>query len=279
MLLGPALLFCPGNRPDRFEKALAAADQVVLDLEDGVAADDKGSARDAVVAFLGRRADRVVVRINRPLSEHGRADAAAVIAAGARVLLLPKTEMTAEIEALRDIPHDGPPPQLIATVETARGALALGSILACPGVAAVSWGPYDLAADLGLKAVRGEDGRYLGPLEQIRNLILVHAAAACVPMLDTVTSELSNDRLLRRDADEAALLGLGGKFIIHPSQAAAIRAAFRPNEAEVARSRRMLAAVEGQAVLVFEGEMIDEPMLRRARRILAMSEPSPADAP
>ena len=100
-------------------------------------------------------------------------------------------------------------------------------------------------------------------------LMVVCVAAAGKIALDTVTTELDRDAVIRADAGEAALLGFRGKFAIHPKQVPVIRAAFRPDEVEVARSLRMLAAGEGRGAVLFEGEMIDEPMLRRARGIVA----------
>jgi citrate lyase subunit beta/citryl-CoA lyase len=272
LTLGPALLFCPGDRPERFAKARAAADNPVLDLEDGVGAANKGMARTAVASFLKEAPERTIVRINRPLTELGGADVAAIAAGGARTVLLPKTEAGAEIAALRQASAVCADLAIIATIETARGVLALGDILAQAGVVAVSWGPYDLAADLGLTAVRAPDGRYLGPIEQIRNQILLHAAAAGVAMLDTVTTEIANTALLQRDVAEAALLGMSGKFVVHPSQVAAVRTEFTPPAEVVARSRRMLDAADGRAVFLFEGEMVDEPILRRAKTVVARAE-------
>jgi citrate lyase subunit beta/citryl-CoA lyase len=274
-VLGPALLFCPGDRPERFAKALAVADNPVLDLEDAVGGAGKAAARAAVAAFLPTAPERIVVRINRPLTELGQEDARVVTAAGVRTVLLPKTDAGAEIAALRaGRPHLA----IIATIETARGVLALGDILAQEGVVAVSWGPYDLAADLGMAAVRRADGRYLGPIEHIRDQILLHAAAAGVPMFDTVTTEIANAALLQRDVGEAVLLGMHGKFNVHPSQVAAVRAEFAPPAELVERSRRMLDAAAGRAVFQFDGEMVDEPILRRARTIVARAERAQASA-
>jgi citrate lyase subunit beta/citryl-CoA lyase len=267
--IGPSLLFCPGDRPERFSKATAVADTAVLDLEDGVASTAKDGARDNVCSFLKERGLKtVVVRINHPKTQRGRDDASSVLAAGCDLLLLPKTETVAEVDAVVSSAK-GVGPRLIVTVETARGLLALGEILAHPSVAAVAWGPYDLGADLGARTIRGADGAYLSPFSQARNVILFHAAAAQVIALDTVTTELSNDAaMLVRDAENAAQLGFAGKFAIHPSQIETIRRAFAPSQAEVDRARRLISAAEGRGAMSFEGDMIDEPMVRRARRIV-----------
>ncbi len=262
---GPALLFCPGDRPERFDKAVAAADMAVLDLEDGVAAPRRDEARMAVCDFLSR-GGRAAVRPNLPTSERGRADIVALAAAGARLLLLPKTETAQEIATVAALTDAA----LIASVETARGALALEEICAHPAVAAVSWGPYDLAADMGARAVRDGQGVLLSPFAHIRDRLLIAAAAHGKAAIDTVTAELRDPAVIAADAASGAMLGFRAKFAIHPAQVAPIRAAYAPPAEDVARAERMLEqAGQGGAVL-FEGEMVDEPMLRRARRLVAM---------
>lgn len=272
-LIGPALLFCPGDRPERFDKALAAADVAVLDLEDGVAAAAKARARVLVADYLlARGPDRLAIRINNPGSAAGQADAAALQAAGAQLLLLPKTEGPEELDAIAGITDCA----FIATVETARGFLAVNDIAAHARVVAISWGPYDLAADLGMRAVRTAAGDLLPPLGHARNGLIFAAAAAGKIALDTVTSELNDPAVLERDAGEGALLGFRGKFAIHPAQVPVIRKSYRPHRSEVERSRRMLLAAAGRGAFLFEGEMVDEPMLRRARRIIDTAEAADA---
>jgi citrate lyase subunit beta/citryl-CoA lyase len=262
--VGPALLFCPGDRSERFDKAAASADLAILDLEDGVALPQKDMAREAVCAFFAR-GGHAAVRPNLPTTPRGRADIAALTEAGARLLLLPKTESVEEIAAVTETTGAA----LIASIETARGVLALEAICAHPAVAAVSWGPYDLAADMGARAVRDELGALLSPFAHVRDRLLVVAAAHGKTAIDTVTAELRDPAVISADAATGALLGFRAKFAIHPAQVAPIRAAYAPSLEEVARAERMLEqAGQGGAVL-FEGEMVDEPMLRRARRILA----------
>lgn len=275
-IFGPSILFCPGDRPDRFAKAAAAADIAVLDLEDAVAADAKASARDAVCAYLRDVSTDVLIRINDPATGTGQADAAAILAAGARAVVIGKTETVAQIDAVAGT--GATPPAIIVTIESARGLLALPELLSHEAVAGVSWGPYDLAADMGMRAVRDDAGALLPILLQARNTMLIHAAAARVPAYDTVTAELSDGgTMLERDTREAATLGCVGKFMIHPSQTATVRAAFMPSDVDVDRSRRLLAAVGDRGAFLFEGDMVDEPMMRRARTILAMADRYRAD--
>lgn len=261
---GPALLFCPGDRPERFAKAAEAADLAVLDLEDGVSAPNKDAAREAVCAFLAA-GGRAAVRPNLPTTDRGRADIAALAAAGARLMLLPKTESANEIAAVA-AQTDA---LLIASIETARGTLAMEAICAHPAVAAISWGPYDLAADMGAQAVRDAAGALLSPFAHVRDRLLVVAAAFGKLPIDTVTAELRDPAVITSDAAAGAMLGFRAKFAIHPAQVAPIRAAYAPPEDQVARARRMLDQAGQGGAALFEGEMVDEPMLRRARRILA----------
>lgn len=268
--LGPALLFCPGDRPERFQKAVDAADHAILDLEDGAAPANRDMARDAVAAYLGQASKPTIVRINAPSTDRGMADARAMLAAGARVLMLPKTESRNDVEAVAALGDA----ILIAVIESARGVQAMDEILAHPAVAAATWGPYDLAADMGLRKVRGDDTRLLPPLELARNRLLIAAAAARKVAIDTVTVEISNPELMTREAQEAADLGFAAKMCIHPTQVRIIRDGFRPSEAEVAHARKLIAAGEaaGNGALIYEGEMVDEPILKRARRVLAAAE-------
>lgn len=271
--IGCVLMFCPGDRPERFAKAAAVADIGVLDLEDAVAPTGKDAARAAVADHLRRYGgEGLAVRVNLPSRERGLTDAATVARAGARLLLLPKTESVEELDRVAE--ETGC--ELIATIETAKGLLAIERIAAHPAVSALSWGPYDLAADMGIRAVRDSANALLPPLADARNRLLFAAAAAGKTPLDTVTAELKDTAVIEKDAAEGALLGFRGKFAIHPMQVEPIRRAYRPTPEQVERSRRMLAAVEGRGVFVFEGDMIDEPMLRRARAILAAGErPAP----
>jgi citrate lyase subunit beta/citryl-CoA lyase len=273
--LGPALLFCPGDRPERFAKAAAVSDQAVLDLEDSVFADKKDAARAAVVAYLRGAPPNVAVRVNHPTTTQGREDAAAVIEAGGRILLLPKTESGDDVDTILALQQRPGTTLLIVSIETARGVMALPDILARPGVAAVSWGPYDLAADMNARAVRDGAGRLLPPLAHARNQILLCAAATRTIVLDTVTVELQDTAILAREANDAAIVGMQGKFAVHPSQVEIkveiIRRSFCPSAEEVDRCRRLLAAVPANGAFLFDGEMIDEPMLRRARRTLAVA--------
>ena len=157
------------------------------------------------------------------------------------------------------------------TIESARGVLAMEEILSSTDVAAISWGPYDLAADLGIEAVRNADGSFASPIAHIRDRMIWLAAARDKSVFDTVTTEFGLEALLAADLNAAASLGMVGKFSIHPRQIELIRKAFMPSAEKLDRYRRMIAADSG-GVFGFEGEMVDGPIIKRARRYLMLAE-------
>ena len=154
--LGPALLFCPGDRPDRFAKAAARADAVILDLEDAVAPGRKQAAREAVAAHELDPA-RTIVRVNPPGAADFTTDVDALASLRPRWVMLPKAGATAEVGRLVAAL---PSAKVIVLCETARGILAAPALAAHPDVVALMWGGEDLVADLGGTSSRGEDGSY-----------------------------------------------------------------------------------------------------------------------
>ena len=231
------MLFVPGDRPDRFTKAIeSGASGAILDLEDAVAPDRKAVARDAVRSFLQTAPElgRVAVRINPPAGPDGRADLA-MLAHVARpaALLVPKAD---EPEALAQIAADLRV-ALIALIETARGVTRCEPIAAVDGVLALAFGPYDLAAELG-----GESTRDV--LLPYRARMLVAARAAGVWALDGPSREYGDASIPAADAEHARRLGYDGKLLIHPAQLAPVRAAFTPSPEELAYARRIVAAAE-----------------------------------
>ncbi len=275
VLRGPALLFCPGDRPDRFRKALhSGVDEVILDLEDGVSEDRKEAARAHVVDFIRSVGPaRLIVRINDPLSKLGQADLAALVDCAPSGLLVPKVESREQLRYVSEaMASPALHPKLGALIESARGVMALQEIAADPGLGALTWGPYDLAADMGVRALRQLDGRYAEPFVTIRSLVLVAAAAYRLTAIDTVTPEIQDLDMVRRDTAEAARLGFTAKLAIHPSHVGVIQEELVTKSAEIERARRLLAEASRQGqggAFMFEGSMVDRPMLERARRLLA----------
>lgn len=261
------LLFVPGNRPDRFDKALdAEADLVVFDLEDAVPVEDKDSAREQVVEAV-RRTDRpVMVRINGADTRWHRADAAAVIDAGAHVML-PKAELPQMIEAL-GIP-DGSPITVTALIETPLGVLEALAIARTPGVARLAFGSLDFAAALGI------DPDHREALAAARaQLVLASAAAGIAGPIDGVTQAVRDPEALHSDVSYAKALGFSGKLCIHPAQIERSARVFAPTAEERVWANNVLDAVAdsvscGGGVAVVDGKMVDAPVLKRAQSIIS----------
>ena len=265
-LPGPALLFCPADRPDRYAKALAAADGVILDLEDAVSADNKDAARAALASTLLDPA-RVIVRVNPAGTAEHAADLAALRPTGYRRIMLAKAETGAQLAEL------GGAWQVVALCETARGVVNAAEIAAAPNVIALMWGAEDLIASMRGRTSRYSDGRYRDVALHARSTVLLAAAAHGKPAIDSVYVDIPDLDGLAAESQDAAASGFALKACIHPTQAVVIRTTFRADEAQIAWARRVLSAVrdasaQDKGVLKVDGQMIDAPLIRQAEAIL-----------
>lgn len=261
--LGPALLFCPADRPERYAKAAERADAVILDLEDAVAPAAKGAARGALI---DAHVDpvKVIVRVN-PL---GTADFAADLATLSQTDF--RTIMVAKAESAKRLSRIDPRFDVIALCETAAGVVAAEKIARLDQVTALMWGAEDLVASLGGTSSRDARGRYRDVARHARSRVLLAAGSAGIAAIDAVHLDIADHGGLRRDAEDAAASGFAATACIHPSQVDTIRGAYRPDDWEIAWARAVLAAAEGErGVFRFEGRMVDEPVLRHARSVLA----------
>ncbi|OHV28949.1 citrate lyase subunit beta [Parafrankia soli] len=258
--LGSSLLFCPADRPDRYEKALAAADTVILDLEDAVAPARRPEARVALVEHPVDPA-RVIVRVNPRSTADYDEDIRCLARTGYRTIMLAKTEDVREVE-------EADPYQVVALCETARGVLASAEVVRARNLAGVMWGAEDLMASLGGSSSRLPDGRYRDVARHAKSTVLLHAAASGVPAIDTVFLDVADVAGLAAEADEAVASGFVAKACIHPSQAAVVRRAFQPSDEDVAWARRVVKGSEGSAVFLLDSQMIDAPLVAQARQIL-----------
>lgn len=267
-----SLLFVPGDRPDRMEKALASgADALILDLEDSVALARKAEARAAVVTFLrGGHAIPLVVRVNPLGSAFINDDVVAITAARADAIMLPKAEGAASIHALAN--WTGLPILPIAT-ETPAAIFALGSYHEVGDrLFGLTWGAEDLPAAIGATTAREPDGRYTAPVETVRSLALFAAHSAGVAAIETVYPAFRDPDGLAAYAARGARDGFTGMMAIHPDQVPIINHAFTPSEAEVAAARVIVTAFAAEpdaGVLAIDGKMVDAPHLAQARRVLA----------
>jgi len=255
------LLFVPGDRPDRFDKAVAAGpDLVVLDLEDAVAPGAKDTARAHVVDWLAA-GGQAAVRVNAVGDPAHDADVRALAPYPVPVMV-PKAEDPGLLSDLVSRLHPGS--RVLALVETAAGVLAAPALASVAGVDRLVLGTYDLAAQLG---VSPDDREAMAGARHA--LVLASAAAGLAPPVDGVTGEVSDEERLRDDLAYAVRLGFGGKLCVHPHQVPVARAAFLPTADDVAWARRVVDAADGSGAVLLDGAMVDKPVVDRARRILA----------
>lgn len=275
-----SLLFVPGDRPERMEKALrTGADALILDLEDSVTAEKKPQAREAVRGFLKSAGREVAlfVRIN-PL-DSGLADDDLDAVANARPdgIMLPKAEGAASVNDLAGrLAARGAQGARILPIasETARAVFQLGSYSdAADRLAGLTWGAEDLPAAIGAATSREADGSYTSPYETVRALVLFAAAAADVAPIETVYPAFRDLEGLAAYAARGRRDGFTGMMAIHPDQVAVINRAFTPGDDELAHARKVIEAFEanpGVGALSLDGRMLDRPHLKQAKRLLGL---------
>ncbi len=287
-------LFVPGNRPERFAKALASgADRIIIDLEDAVPPADKATARAAIAQWMTGAAftpdvrSKVLIRINDAATPWHADDLLLARTVQAPCVMLPKCEAASQVaHVLRNLAEGA---TVLALVESARGMVALHEIAATPGVVRLAFGSLDYMVDLDIPSLRGEgdvgdaggvdDAVGTGAGGRISNIALDYAAAqiaiasraAGLPSpVAGVTPELDAARVTA-DMVHARTLGFGAKMCIHPSQVAAVRAALRPSAREIAWAQRVLQAWKASAggAIQIDGKMVDRPVALKAERIVA----------
>lgn len=254
-------LFVPGDRPQRFAKAMASgADAVIVDLEDAVAPAAKASARAEVAAWLQAGNGPIVLRINGADTPWFADDLRVAGERGVAAVMLAKCEGA---DALARVRAAAPEAALLPLVETAAGIDRLREIAHAPGVQRLAFGAIDLALDLGVT-----DETALAPLRL--QLVLASRLAQLAPPIDGVCAAIDDAQALAADTERARRLGFGAKLAIHPRQVPVIHAALAPSAEEIAWAERVLAAADaaqGAAVAV-DGKMVDKPVVERARLLL-----------
>ncbi|GAB4099208.1 CoA ester lyase [Sinomonas halotolerans] len=260
--MGPALLFCPADRPERFAKAADRADAVILDLEDAVAPDAKADARRNLVE-VPLDPERTIVRVNALSSAHFEADLEALEETPYTTVMLAKAESAEDLALLRSY-------RVIALCETAAGVLTAPAIAAAPNTVALMWGAEDLIASLGGTSSRSADGAYRAVALHARSSVLLAAGAHGKAAVDAVYTDIPDLAGLAEEAADAAASGFAAKACIHPNQAGPVRAAYAPTAEQVAEARDLLAAAEAAGTGVFQhrGQMVDGPILRHAESVL-----------
>jgi citrate lyase subunit beta/citryl-CoA lyase len=281
-----SLLFVPADSERKLEKAKSSpADALILDLEDAVAADRRPHARGLMQEYVRSAKGRALlwVRINPVGSADYRDDLESVVAAQPAGIVVPKPDSP---DALRELDRDlsaleaknGAPDRGIRVIpvasETPLAVLSLSEYRnPPPRLAALTWGAEDLSAALGAATNRDEDGAFAFTYRMVRSMCLVAAKAADVEAIDTLYADFRDHVGLERYARAAQREGFTGMLAIHPDQVETINAAFTPSAADVEHARRVVAAfASGVGVASLDGKMLDQPHLKQARHVLALSE-------
>ena len=273
LTLARSFLFVPANRPERYAKALASgAGAVIIDLEDAIGPDQKPAARTQLEeAFahlpLADRA-RVVVRINAAGTAWHADDLALVgklAHLGLAGVVLPKAESTDQLAHLAA--SVGQACALLPMIETATGLVAIDDIARSPQVARLLFGNLDFQADLGMSCDPDE-----AELQPVRlALVVASRRAGLATAVDGVTPGTGDLAQVQADAERSRRSGLGARLCIHPQQVPVVNAALGPTAAEIDWANRVLAqsSLTGGSVFTLDGRMVDEPLLRKARHVLA----------
>lgn len=270
---GPAMLFCPADRPERYAKAAERADVVIVDLEDAVAPANRPAAREAVIASRLDPA-RTIVRVNPVGTDDHEPDLGAVAQTGYRIVMLAKTESAEQVRAVvaRGL-------EVLALVETPLGVVRAADIAAEPGCVGLMWGAEDLIAGMGGSNSRfapDEAAAHCRPPHSYRDVpryarsaVALAAAAFGKWAVDSVHLDIADIAGQRAEAIDAVALGYAATACIHPSQVAIVREAYAPSAEQVAWARRVLdAAQRNPGVFELEGRMIDAPVFRQAEATL-----------
>ena len=256
-------LFVPGNRPDRYAKAIAAgADAVIVDLEDAVPPADKPAARAALAAWLSPE-HPVLIRVNATGSKWFHEDIALCKTPGVAGVLLPKAETIEDIRLLAG--HCSAATPILPLIETAQGFWNAQTLARGPQVQRFVFGSIDFQLDLG---IQGEEEELLYFRSR---LVLVSRLAGLQVPVDGITMAIDDAERVRADTLRAKRLGFGAKLCIHPRQVSLVNESFEPSAEEERWARRIMEAAEavrGAAVSV-DGQMVDRPVIARAAAILS----------
>lgn len=278
-----SFLYTPGHRAELVARVMSgelAPDVSILDLEDGVPAARRDEARRVIAGALGapRSSSRRVVRITWGDRAAVARDLEAAVRPGLDGILVPKIASADALDALdgelaaRERAADLVPGSIVVfpSVESAAALLDAPRIARAPRVAGLVFGSEDFAADLGLPVRREAEA---ADLLYARSAVVVAAVAAGKSAIDGIWSDFKDAAGLRADALRGRRLGFSGRQCIHPDQVAIVNEVFAPTDEEIAHARRVMAAYEeglsrGMGAVALDGEMLDPPIVERARRII-----------
>jgi citrate lyase subunit beta / citryl-CoA lyase len=280
-------MFVPGHRQRMIDKALEInADAIMLDIEDGVAPGEKDTARQLIGAALGREkapnSPARFVRVNAIGHARMDADFEAVVRPGLEGLVLPKVETIEEVRKVDAILNEresrlkmpSGAVKLLVAIESPRGLLNAPPIAACSArIVGLMFGAEDFGRELGLPTSREAEAR---DMLYARSAIVIAAASAHVQAVDGVWVDLQDPEGLIGFAKQSRRLGFSGMSLIHPSQIEPINTVFSPTAEEVKYAEQVINAFEeanarGDGSIAMGGQLIDRPIVERARRTLEMA--------
>ncbi len=280
-----SMLFLPGNTPNIIVNGDAlGADNVILDLEDAVAPDQKDAARILVrnaIKAIGFKNVELTVRINSLDTPYWRDDLEEIVPLAPDLIMPTKVNgaddvltldaAISEIEAKSGLANGTV--KLIPLIETAKGLENAAAIAAaCPRVAAIFLGAEDLTADL--RCPRTKEGT---EIFYARSRMVSAARAAGVDVYDTPFTDVNDDEGIVKDAQFARSMGFTGKACISPRHVRAVNEAFSPTQKEINYAYEVLEAIrqakeQGRGAISLHGKMIDKPIVTRAEQTIAMAE-------
>lgn len=273
-----SVLYAPAIRPDLVRKLpRSQPDVAVVDLEGTVAPGAKGEAREHLRSLLPELSGQVpvLVRVNRVDGPWFEADLAAVARLPCRGVLIPRVERLADIDRALDLLLDAGAPKLPLGIglESALGVADARMLLEHPRVQVTYFGAEDFVADMG--GVRTPSNHEVA---YARARVVLCARACRVFAFDQIVADFHDDEAFVREVREARELGYDGKACIHPRQVPLAQAGFRPSANELERAARIVAAydaaaVRGVASVAVDGQLVDEPVAERARRLIARNHP------
>ena len=271
-----SFLFVPGTGPEMFPKAIQAAPDIVcVDLEDAVIPEDKPAARAATLPlFEGVDAStgpELLVRINSIRSRDGLEDISAILAAPAPPpgLMVPKVKTPDEIQLLDDLlDSEQFAIRLQVIIETNEGLEACVEIASASArIDSLLFGGVDMAAELRVEPT-------WDALLFARMRVVHAAASAGVDLIDVPFLDLNDMDGLDTEARLCSELGFTGKGAIHPKQLPIITKHFTPSAEQIERAKRITRAFEEArtGLVVVDGKLIENPVLRSMYRILSIAE-------
>jgi citrate lyase beta subunit len=260
-----SFLFVPGDRPDRFAKALRCdADVVIIDWEASVIASNKHSARHNTLAFLGGAdGHKVAIRINPFTSGEFSRDSSALHQIGGQIagVFLTMVDSVDQLAAAADALPSGTP--LIGMVETARGVVHVEEIASTAYICRLAFGNMDYQTDLELPPDEN-----VGLIYPSSRIVVASRSAGLPAPIAGATENIADLDVFEQSARFERNLGFLGKLCVHPTQLALTHSIFAPSATEVQWAERVIAATSSSHAVMIDGRMIDRPVVERARKIL-----------